>query len=138
MNLVSKIVVNMNFDMDSLLLALGVDTSMGASVYCPFHDDFKGGHKSAKFFKEDNSIYCWSCCRSYKPYDALSKLGVSDEEILVQLKAKGVNFDIQFPSIQENRSIFKNQDLEQLKRRFVSGGVNIDDYTEKVYGFVSE
>lgn len=47
------------------------------SMYCPFHDDERGGKPSAKFYRDDDGIeriYCYSEGRQYTAYDCVVKL----------------------------------------------------------------
>jgi len=127
-----RLLVNKHFRMEALLRALGVDMAYG-NVYCPFHDDSHTGHKSAKFYPNDNSLYCWSCSDTYRPYEALKTLGHSDQDMLAHLRAMGVDVDAFTFEVKPDFSLFPNKDaVEFLRKQFIMG-LPVDQYTEAIY-----
>lgn len=64
--------INSKFSMKAALENIGVKVS--TNMFCPFHDDIIGGHKSAKYHADTDSIFCFSCHRSFYTYDVLVDL----------------------------------------------------------------
>lgn len=64
-------VFNRQVPIRSIMEALGYvgRNDPRTSVYCPFHMDRVGGHKSAMIRDEDNTLYCFSERKVYRPYD---------------------------------------------------------------------
>lgn len=63
-------IVNKCYSMKDLLLAAGVKVR-SPNMYCPFHDDEFTGKQSAKFFYDDDTMYCFSENKSYTAYHVL-------------------------------------------------------------------
>ena len=107
------------------------------SIFCPFHPDAEGGHPSAKYYHEDNSIYCWSCGKAYRPYDALKQMGYSDGDIANSVKGAVdtlYDLDAAVSSLKKRKkakSLFdpdKKDQVADMKRYFVSGQVPVSEY----------
>lgn len=64
--------VNSNISMGKVLESIDIEPRR--SMYCPFHEDVEGGHRSAKFFEDTDSMYCFSERKSYRAYDAMIML----------------------------------------------------------------
>ena len=75
MEKIHRRIVDHYFSMRALLNSIGYDIGEhDKSVYCPFHDDKRGGHMSARYYHETDSIFCWSCARPYRSMDVLTAL----------------------------------------------------------------
>ncbi len=107
------------------------------SIWCPFHKDAVGGHQSAKYYHGDNSIYCWSCGRTYRPFDALKFMGYSDEDIKKCVKgAVDTTYDLEVAvkSVKDRKkqkTLFskdQKESVDQMKRQFVAGNVPLTEY----------
>lgn len=107
-------IINKCYSMKSLLEEAGIDTS-GTNMYCPFHDDVLTGKKSAKFFREDDSLYCFSENRVYTAYHALRYLyGANMKKVF--LKAWGGLSDPEKEQLMHEYG----GDSEVLKTDFIS------------------
>lgn len=72
------------------------------SMFCPFHDDERGGKPSAKFYLDEDGIeriYCYSEGRQFTAYDCVKIL--ENKNPLVYLLTKVPVLDIK-TSIEEN------------------------------------
>lgn len=125
------------FNMASILERLGTSVSgeEDVSIFCPFHDDERGGHRSAKFYSDTRTVYCWSCGQVYYPYDALIILGVSHEEIIRKMIEKGVTDQVNFSKKRKGRNIFGKscKSLGMLKKKFLKKSIDIFEYSQSVY-----
>ena len=65
-----------------LLMELGTCNETETSVYCPFHEDRFGGHKSGAVRDEPNLFKCYSEDKVYFPYDVLRLLGKKMEDYI--------------------------------------------------------
>lgn len=111
--------VNQIFDLRPLLakIDVGLHKSGDCTVWCPFHqDDREGGTRSAKFFEKDNALYCWTCARTYKPYNVLSWiLKVPDTEL-----RKLIPRDLVVEEVEPKKPIASSA-LENLRINFIMG-----------------
>lgn len=57
-----------------LLKEFGACGDSETSIYCPFHLDRAGGHKSGAVRDDINLFKCYSEQKVYTPYDVLTKL----------------------------------------------------------------
>lgn len=70
--------VNENVSLVDLVKELyGVELHPGYTTICPFHHDHR---KSAKVFN-DNALVCFAERKTYRSYDVLKLMGVTDEVI---------------------------------------------------------
>lgn len=112
--------VNKVFDMGILLRQMGCETDGSRAIRCPFHPDTR---PSAKFYPESNELYCFAESKTYRPFDALVRLGVSRARITqILLKAdlsvaaspkvkKNLFREDSEKKIQENRLLFMKGDI---------------------------
>ena len=73
---------NNNVRIRDLLKELGAVRGEETSIYCPFHEDTQGGHKSAAVRDNMNLLKCYSEQKVYRPYDVLKLLGKSMDDYL--------------------------------------------------------
>ena len=124
-----KKAVNAKFDMAALLRQMGADIPMvPCTLACPFHND---NRKSAKLF-EDNKMYCWTEQRMFGPYDALKALGVSDNKIQRMLMDVGIKAS----EIEEKKVEIDKEAATALRKRFLLGQIEFQDYLEEVYKLI--
>ena len=77
--------INYYLDLPEILRSNGYDSYTQGSIFCPFHPDKQGGHKSAKLFKDPDGwrLFCFAEHKSFTTFDFLSKvLGKSLESIV--------------------------------------------------------
>ena len=65
---------NSRVSIRNLLMELGYASVQSHTIYCPFHEDRAGGHRSAVIIDRDNRIYCFSCVKSFSAVDVLGLL----------------------------------------------------------------
>lgn len=97
------------------------------SIFCPFHYD--QNHRSARFYSQDNSIYCWSCGKSFYPWDFL--IGEMSEVAIIQriVEVLGDNLELKA----EKSSVFE-KDITGEKEHYKKGKVDFVDFVDSVYG----
>jgi len=83
--------VNSRFSLKKTLESQGIHVGEGScSLYCPFHEDSATGHKSAKFFEETDTIFCYSEHRSFSAFDAFIQIiGITEKQLQAQALGMG-------------------------------------------------
>ncbi len=118
-------VVNQKFDMVPLLRALGVSVDrIPTTLLCPFHPDTK---KSAKLFR-DGGLFCWTCHKTYRSYDALQLLGYDDDQIKRKLGQLG-------PLVLKDTERFE-PDMKaagELRVAYRVGRMDFTSYLDEIY-----
>lgn len=103
----------------TLLKELGVVRGLETSVYCCFHMDEAGGHRSGLILDGPNVLLCYSESKKYTPYDCLQLLGKSID-------------DYDLPPLEQ-----KSMDMTGLKKfeqhvvSFVRGKITIHDLAQR-------
>jgi hypothetical protein len=123
---------NREYDLFALLKQAGIhNPEIGNLVYCPFHEDRLGGHRSAKIFQD--ALHCFSESRQYRPYDILRYLGYSDKVIEENLKQLGN------PPMDVYEEIKVFDFYTPLKKRrldFINGDVDFYKFTDEILSYV--
>lgn len=124
---------NRDLNIEYLLPYVGLSYfGIGDLVYCPFHEDKQGGHKSAKVFKD--AIHCFSESKQYRPYDILKFLGFSDSKIESRLRLMG-----KFPPsdiTSERKGFWFFSDFSKQKKEFIKGRISFYEYTDIILDFL--
>jgi len=124
--------VNDQCNVKLLLKTIGVDVEGNPTCHCPFHPD---GKKSAKYYEDGNSIYCFAESKQYKAYDILRFIGFKDEDIISR-----VDFT-RLPKPKEARgprTIFTDKSkASSLRARFMERKISVADFTVKIFELIS-
>lgn len=83
-------VINKNYSLRDLLEGIGAEVG-GSNMYCPFHPDSLTGKPSAKYFDNDDSLYCFSENKMYSAYHALKLLYGKNMKKVFYKAWKGMN-----------------------------------------------
>jgi len=130
--------INQEYSMKELLAQMGVEVHRSMSIFCPFHPNTET--KSAKYFEEDNSVYCWGEGRSYRPLDVLRILGIPDEKIIMGLSAAGklTAENLAAKKEKKDQPVFKNEARAQaLKKEYIKGRIDPIEYTKELLTLLS-
>lgn len=125
--------VNSKMSTKKAFESLGMSVSDGP-MYCPFHDDSEGGHKSAKYYEEGDFLHCFSERRQFLAYEVLTTLGnVNRQKLFTWAKENGWE-----PVLGESGSTRKlrpiSKALQDKKLAFALGRIDFHSYLEEIRG----
>ena len=83
-------VINKNYSLRELMENLGIEVG-SSNMFCPFHPDSLTGKPSAKYFENDDSLYCFSENKMYSAYHALKDLYGMDMKKVFYKAWKGMD-----------------------------------------------
>jgi hypothetical protein len=124
-------IVNSCMSAGKLLSNFGLEVTDTQSVRCPFHEDSRS---SAKYYKEDNSLFCFAESKTYRPYDMLQMMGVTEQEMVSFIVQAGVEppSNLQIGD-RRHLSIFKEDSQHkamELKNLYITGRISAKDLSQ--------
>ena len=94
------------------------------SMYCPFHDDERGGKPSAKFFEDEDGVqrlYCFSERRQFTSYDYIKLILRQDPTLYLtkEIPEKELLFAVQdyvsnLGKVQMRKSRLDDEEIKNL------------------------
>ena len=120
--------VNRQCSVALLLKRYGIDVDSSSKSYCPFHKDDR---KSAKYYEDGNSFYCFAESKQYRAYDILKELGFSDDDIRQHVDMTKIP---ERRKPREVKSIFKDKKrMEGFRVMLMSGKTDIVQFIKTLF-----
>lgn len=117
---------------DLLKQFYGLDVSTGSpQIHCPFptHEG-EDENRSARYYETSNSVHCFAEAKTFRAYDILKLLGISDQRIFANVQEYIDNYGVELDT-PEPSSIVLPKTLEIASRKFRKDG-SIDMLIEEI------